>query len=102
MRKQGAGKSKLVELSIKEFGDATPVMVNTDDLRAYHPKFDEIVMMDDTRSAERTHHDASAWKDKLLSRCIETKRNVVLEGIQTQNASQESECRRTEGSNQAM
>ena len=64
----GAGKSKLVGMSVKEFGDHTPVIVNTDDLRAYHPKFEEIVMMDDTRSAERTHHDASAWKNKLLSR----------------------------------
>ena len=77
----GAGKSKLVELSMKEFDDGNVVSVNTDDLRAYHPQFDEIVMRDDTRSAERTHQDASAWKNKLLSRCIETRRNTVLEGV---------------------
>lgn len=76
----GAGKSRLVELSVREFGDATPVIVNTDELRAYHPKFEEIVMMDDTRSAGRTHHDASAWKNKLLSRCIETKSKCGLGG----------------------
>ncbi|HEY9777203.1 MAG TPA: zeta toxin family protein [Planktothrix sp.] len=77
----GAGKSGLVDLSVKEFKDGNVVTVNTDDLRAYHPQFDEIVVLDDTRSAERTHHDASTWKNKLLSRSIETRRNIVLEGV---------------------
>jgi len=39
----GAGKSKIVELSIKEFADNNVVTVNTDDLRAYHPRFEEII-----------------------------------------------------------
>jgi predicted ABC-type ATPase len=77
----GAGKSILVELSLKEFKDGNGVIVNTDDLRAYHPRFDEIVMLDDTRSAERTHHDASTWKNRLLFRSMETRRNIVLEGV---------------------
>lgn len=66
---------------MKEFDDRNAVKVNTDDLRAYHPRFDEIVMLDDKRSAERTHQDASEWKNKLLTRCLETKRNVVMEGV---------------------
>jgi predicted ABC-type ATPase len=77
----GAGKSTLVETSMMEFTDGNVVTVNIDDLRAYHPSFDEIVMLDDRRSAERTHHDASTWKNRLLSRCIETQRNIVLEGV---------------------
>ena len=77
----GAGKSKVVQLSMKEFGDGNVVSVNTDDLRAHHPRFDEIVAIDDTRSAERTHTDASEWNRKLLSRCIDTKRNIVIEGV---------------------
>jgi predicted Ser/Thr protein kinase len=31
----GAGKSKIVELSMKEFDDGNVVTINTDDLRAY-------------------------------------------------------------------
>jgi predicted ABC-type ATPase len=77
----GAGKSNLVAKSLKEFSDGNVVTVNTDELRAYHPRYDEIVMLDDTRSAERTHYDASNWKNKLLRRCFETHRNVVLEGV---------------------
>lgn len=50
-------------------------------VRSFHPKFDEIVALDDKRSAERTHEDASAWNRKLLSRSIETLRNIVLEGV---------------------
>lgn len=77
----GAGKSTIVELSIREFADHNVVTVNTDDLRAYHPRFEEIIALDDRRSAERTHHDASTWKNTLLSRCLETRRNAVLEGV---------------------
>jgi len=77
----GAGKTRLLELSMKEFDDGNVVIVNTDDLRAYHPRFEEIVDLDDRRAAERTHEDASAWNRMLLSRSIETRRNVILEGV---------------------
>jgi predicted ABC-type ATPase len=77
----GAGKTRVLELSMKEFDDGNVVIVNTDDLRAYHPRFEEIVDLDDRRAAERTHEDASAWNRMLLSRSIETRRNVILEGV---------------------
>jgi predicted ABC-type ATPase len=77
----GAGKSSVVGLSMKEFGKRNAVVVNTDDVRAFHPKFKEIVKLDDKRSAERTHEDASAWSQTLLERSLETKRHVVLEGV---------------------
>lgn len=77
----GVGKSKVSKLSFDQFADANFVSVNTDDMRLFHPRFEEIVALDDRLSAERTHEDASAWSEKLLSRSIETRRNVVLEGV---------------------
>ncbi len=77
----GAGKSTVMCLSILEFGDDNVVVVNTDALRAFHPQYDEIASIDDKRSAEHTHEDASGWNQMLLERCIETKRNILLEGV---------------------
>lgn len=77
----GAGKTKVVELSKREFQDQNVVIVSTDKLRAFHPRFNEIVGLDDKRSAVRTHDDASSWNRQLLQRCMETHRNVILEGV---------------------
>lgn len=77
----GAGKTRVLEISKSEFSDNNIVIANTEDLRSYHPKYKDIVSMDDRRAAERTHQDASEWRQKLLDRSIETKRNIILEGV---------------------
>lgn len=77
----GAGKSNVVKMSKREFADENVVLVNTDDIRAFHPQFEEIIKLDDKRSAERTHLDAADWSRKLLERCIETRRNILWEGV---------------------
>lgn len=76
----GAGKSGIVANAKSAF-DGNVVLVNTDDLRAFHPQFQEIGLLDDKLAAVRTHLDASSWRDQLLDRSIETRRNIVLEGV---------------------
>ena len=77
----GAGKTTVRKKSSELFNRQDFVEVSTDDLRAYHPKYEDICSVDDKLSAERTHHDASIWSQKLLERCIQTKRNVLMEGV---------------------
>jgi predicted ABC-type ATPase len=77
----GAGKTRLIERSMSEFDDENVVPINTDELRAFHPKYVEIAQADDKIAAERTHTDASAWNRRLLRRCLETQRNMVVEGV---------------------
>lgn len=77
----GAGKTKVLEVIKRDFSDNNVVVVNTDDLREYHPAFQEIAAIDDRQCANHTHEDASGWNQKLLSRSIETHRNVILEGV---------------------
>lgn len=77
----GAGKTRVLSISKREFDNFNVVIVNTDDLRAFHPKFEQITNQDDKLSALTTHPDASAWNQKLLDRSIETKRNILLEGV---------------------
>lgn len=75
----GSGKSKLLEQSRKDFPDGNVVVINGDDLRAYHPKAEEIFNLDYKRFAERTDPDGREWTRKLFDRAIETWRNIVFE-----------------------
>ena len=77
----GAGKTKVLEMAKKKFADNNVVVVNTDDLREYHPQFEELAIADDRQCASHTHEDASGWNHQLLSRSLETRRNVILEGV---------------------
>lgn len=76
----GAGKSDLLKKTQEELQENV-VFVNTDELRRYHPRYEEIGRLDDLRSAERTQHDASEWRDKLLRSSIQNRRNVIMEGV---------------------
>lgn len=75
----GSGKSKLLEQSRKDFPDGNVVVINGDDLRAYHPRADEIFRLDERKFAERTDPDGREWTRKLFDRAIETRRNIVFE-----------------------
>lgn len=75
----GSGKSKLLEASHELFPDGNVVVINGDELRAYHPKSNEIFKLDDKRYAERTDADTRVWTKRAFDRAIETKRNIIFE-----------------------
>src|SRR5271165_5516639 len=77
----GCGKTRVLDNSKRTFEAYNVVIVNTDDLRAYHPKFEEIIHVDDKVSAQHTHEAVSTWNQMLLSRSIETRRNIILEAV---------------------
>lgn len=76
----GAGKSGLLKTTQEELQE-NAVFVNTDDLRRYHPRYDEIGRLGDLQSAARTQHDASVWRDKVLLSSIQNRRNIIMEGV---------------------
>lgn len=75
----GSGKSKLLELSKREFPDGNVIVINGDDLRNYHPQAERILKADDKRFAERTDPDSREWTRKVFERAIEEKRNIIFE-----------------------
>lgn len=75
----GSGKSKLLEASRELFPDGNVVVINGDELRAHHPKSNEIFKLDDKRYAERTDADTRVWTKRAFDRAIETKRNIIFE-----------------------
>ncbi len=75
----GAGKSGLLEASKREFTDGNVVSINGDDLRHYHPRLEEILRAGERRVAELTDADVGPWTEKLFTRAIETRGNIVCE-----------------------
>lgn len=75
----GSGKSKLLEASRDLFPDGNVVVINGDELRAYHPKSNEIFKMDDKRYAERTDADTRVWTKRAFDQAIESRLNIIFE-----------------------
>jgi predicted ABC-type ATPase len=77
----GAGKSYAREMSrdhLKSGGGV--VVIDPDDLRAYHPRYSKHAEADPRTSAEKVHHDASLWAKELRRAAVEQKMNIVVDG----------------------
>ncbi|PKK35284.1 hypothetical protein BWI96_17255 [Siphonobacter sp. SORGH_AS_0500] len=73
----GAGKSKVKELLLKE--EPNSVVIDVDNIRAYHPNFHEYNLKDDITSAELTHDFASKMGELMLEEAISKKYNLILD-----------------------
>jgi hypothetical protein len=66
--------------SIDQFKDkGGSVIIDPDQLRAYHPKYNELQKLDDKTSSGFTHHDAKKWSLELIEEAISHKKNIVLD-----------------------
>lgn len=75
-----SGKGKLARDSIDQFKDkGGSVIIDPDQLRAYHPKYNELQKLDDKTSSGFTHHDAKKWSLELVEEAISHKKNIVLD-----------------------
>lgn len=75
-----SGKGKLARDSIDQFKDkGGSVIIDPDQLRAYHPKYNELQKLDDKTSSGFTHHDAKKWSLELIEEAISHKKNIVLD-----------------------
>lgn len=75
-----SGKGKLARDSIDQFKDrGGSVIIDPDQLRAYHPQYDELQKLDDKTSSGFTHHDAKKWSLELIEEAISHKKNIVLD-----------------------
>lgn len=77
----GAGKSAAVDFALLELqkrGGA--VQIIGDDLRAYHPKYGDLMARDDKTAAFYTDRDTGQWVEKAIAHAKEQRLNVVIEG----------------------
>ncbi|HEX5659937.1 MAG TPA: zeta toxin family protein [Polyangiales bacterium] len=77
----GAGKSAMQGAAEQELlprGGALSIV--GDDLRAYHPRYAELLGRDDKTAAFYTDRDSGRWVEKLIAYAREQKFDVVIEG----------------------
>lgn len=74
----GAGKTKLVDRTVVEMGGAT--VIEGDQFRRYHPRFDEIQERHGKDAANYTGPDAGRWTEMAINHGIENRYNLAIEG----------------------
>ena len=85
----GAGKGGMGARALKDMGAETDdggkpkkvcVVIDPDELRPYHPRYQEHQLEDGETAATRVHGDASEWSKNLLKEAAKRKHNVVVDG----------------------
>lgn len=78
----GSGKGKLASDGIRYFENrGGSVVIDVDQLRSYHPEYNQLVQADDKTAAAYTHEDASSWGKELFNEAIATSKNIVLDQV---------------------
>lgn len=77
----GAGKSAALDQAVDELaGKGGSVQIIGDDLRAYHPKYAQLMIEDDRTAAFYTDRDSGRWVEKSIAFAKAEGINVVIEG----------------------
>lgn len=79
----GSGKSRLGDVAEERCrrADGTPVRVDGDHFRAYHPDYAELARTDLARAFAVSQPFASRWADGLRDAAIDSGLDVVIEGV---------------------
>ncbi|MEV7535473.1 zeta toxin family protein [Streptomyces hydrogenans] len=76
----GAGKTAITSLTTGALaGRGRSVNINLDTYKPYHPKFDELMVADDTTAGAYTSIDGHHWMEKAEAYAIEQRLDIVLE-----------------------
>ena len=75
----GAGKSRLVGDTVREMRNDC-LVIDTDELRAYHPQYEQFIRSNPRTAAGKVHHDASMWTKELRSEAMGKNINLVIDG----------------------
>lgn len=77
----GAGKSPAIDSAARSHPSPRGVVqILGDDLRAFHPRYAELMATDDRTAAAYTDRDAGGWVEKLIASARERRLNLIIEG----------------------
>ncbi len=77
----GAGKSLAVDLAVQELEQCGgAIQIVGDDLRAYHPAYEQLMLEDDKTAAFYTDRDTGAWVEKAIAVAKLQRCNLIIEG----------------------
>jgi len=76
----GAGKSALVNIFRKKLNNDKTFVANSDEMRPFHPKYEEAMEKFGSEAGAAVHHDATIFSEKLINYAIEKKTNFIIDG----------------------
>lgn len=81
----GSGKTGLLNDATRELSALGPtVVINGDDLRAFHPDYAQMQRTDPLNAARYTDQDSGRWVGKLIAAAKDRKVNLVIESTMRQ------------------
>ena len=81
----GAGKSGIIAYSKKMFFDDNVVVINSDEIKPFHPKSSEIARLYPQLYTKITDQESNTWTSKLFEETRNNGYNIIFEGTMKNN-----------------
>lgn len=81
----GSGKSGIISYSQKMFEDGNVVVINSDEIKPFHPKSEEIAKNYPELYTKITDQESNTWTSKLFEETREEGYNIIFEGTMKNN-----------------
>lgn len=81
----GAGKSGLIGYSTRMFEDENVVIINSDEIKPFHPKSEEIAKLYPNLYTKITDQESNTWTSQLFEELRRKHYNIIFEGTMKNN-----------------
>lgn len=81
----GAGKSGIIGYSTKMFQDDNVVIINSDEIKPFHPQSEEIARLYPNLYTKITDQESNTWTSQLFEELRREKYNIIFEGTMKNN-----------------
>ena len=81
----GAGKSGIIGYSTKMFTDDNVIIINSDEIKPFHPQSEEIAKLYPQMYTEITDQESNTWTSQLFEELRREKYNIIFEGTMKNN-----------------
>ncbi len=81
----GAGKSGILGYSSRMFEDNNVIIINSDEIKPFHPQSDEIARLYPQLYTKITDQESNTWTSRLFEELRREKYNIIFEGTMKNN-----------------
>lgn len=81
----GAGKSSIIGYSTKMFSDGNVIIINSDEIKPFHPKSEEIARLYPKLYTKITDQESNTWTSQLFEELRREGYNIIFEGTMKNN-----------------
>lgn len=76
----GSGKTGLNGMALNQFSNCNACIINSDELKPFHPKIDEIAKQYPHYYTKITNQESNSWTDCLFETAVDGNYNIIFEG----------------------